>query len=126
MMAEPRAARRQARRDVDVLVVGGGVVGAATAVLAILVPSSVLYCLASRVWDRYRGTAIHSALESGLAPVGTGLMFAGAVALLRAADAGLAGWAVAAAATGVMLWRNLHPLLVIFAAGAVFGALRLA
>jgi ubiquinone biosynthesis UbiH/UbiF/VisC/COQ6 family hydroxylase len=33
MMAEPRAARRQARRDVDVLVVGGGVVGAATAVL---------------------------------------------------------------------------------------------
>ena len=33
MMAEPRAARRQVRRDVDVLVVGGGVVGAATAVL---------------------------------------------------------------------------------------------
>jgi ubiquinone biosynthesis UbiH/UbiF/VisC/COQ6 family hydroxylase len=33
MSAEPRASRRQARRDADVLVVGGGVVGAATAVL---------------------------------------------------------------------------------------------
>ena len=40
--------------------------------------------------------------------------------------AGFAGWAVAAAATGAMLWRNLHPLLVIFAAGVVFGVLRLA
>jgi 2-octaprenyl-3-methyl-6-methoxy-1,4-benzoquinol hydroxylase len=33
MSSEPRTTRRQPRRDVDVLVVGGGVVGAATAVL---------------------------------------------------------------------------------------------
>ena len=33
MSTEPRIARRQTRRDADVLVVGAGVVGAATAVL---------------------------------------------------------------------------------------------
>jgi chromate transporter len=96
--------------------------GALVAALAIFLPPSLLCYGAARVWNRYRGTRLHSALERGLAPIGTGLLFAGAVAILRAADTGLLGWAIAAAATSLLVWRSFHPLPVLAAGGILYMA----
>jgi chromate transporter len=101
--------------------------GAIVATIAMFLPSSLLCYGAAHIWNRARGSRMHSALEKGLAPVGTGLVIAGAIAVLRAADTGLAGWLIAGAATLVLMWRSLHPLIVLAAGGLLFAlATRLA
>src|SRR5437016_11033676 len=54
-----------------------GLPGAAVATLALFVPSSLVCFAVARVWNRYRGRPWHQAFESGLAPIGAGLLFAG-------------------------------------------------
>ena len=98
--------------------------GALVALLAMFVPSSILYFSVAKVWNTYRGTEIHKALEAGLAPLGIGFMAAGAVAILRASDTGPIGWALAAASTALMMWRSFHPLLVLATGGTIFLAVR--
>ncbi|MGE0652747.1 MAG: chromate transporter [Alphaproteobacteria bacterium] len=100
--------------------------GALVATLAILLPSSVLLYGMARVWNRYRGTAFHNALERGLAPVGTGLILAGSLAIMRAADAGWVGWTLAAVSTAVLVWRSIHPLLILAAGGAIYVGVNIA
>lgn len=101
--------------------------GALIATIAMFLPSSLLCYGAAHIWNRARGSRIHSALETGLAPVGTGLIIAGSIAVLRASETGPLGWMVAGAATLLLLWRSLHPLIVLAAGGALFAlATRLA
>ena len=97
-----------------------GWAGAFVAVIGTFLPSSLLCYGAARAWNRYRGTRFHSALESGLVPVGTGLFLAGAAAILRASGAGPLGWSVAAGSTALLAWRDVHPLLVLFAGGVAY------
>ncbi len=94
--------------------------GALIGAIGIFLPSSLLCYGAARIWNHYRGSAFHAALESGLAPVGAGLIMAGALAVLRASEAGPRGWVIALAATAVVAWRNFHPLLILLAGGAVY------
>src|SRR5690348_7431114 len=97
-----------------------GWLGALVATLAMYIPSSTLAYGVSHVWNRYRGTRLHSAIETGLIPIGTGLVIAGGWSVLRAAHTGLLGWAIALAALALLMWRNLHPLLVLFAGGVLY------
>jgi len=103
-----------------------GLAGAAVATLALFVPSSVICFLVARVWNRYRGRPWHQACESGLAPIGAGLLFAGVVAVLRLGTAGPLwplSWAVAAAVAGLMTWRSrLHPFGLLAGGAALFVA----
>ena len=105
-----------------------GLAGAAVATLALFVPSSVLCFLVARVWNRYRGQPWHRAFENGLAPIGTGLMFAGVLAMLRLGASGpswLLSWGVAAAAAALLTWRTqLHPFALLFGGAAVFVVVR--
>ena len=94
--------------------------GAIVATLAMFLPSSLVCFGAARIWNRARGSRLHAALESGLAPIGTGLVIAGAVAILQASATGPLGWAVAAAATLLLVWRSFHPLVVLLAGGALY------
>ncbi len=96
-----------------------GWAGALVATLAMLIPCSIVLFFMAKVWNRYRGTAFHSALEKGLSPVGTGLILSGAIAIMRAADTGWVGWAIAAVSTGVLVWRSIHPLIMLAAGGVV-------
>lgn len=103
--------------------------GALVATLAMVIPSSLLIYGIARVWNRYRGTRLHTAFERGLAPIGTGLILAATLAIMRAADAAVMGWLLLAASTGVLMWRSVHPLLLLAAGGlasvgaaTVFGA----
>lgn len=91
--------------------------GAIVATLAMFVPTSLLCYGVARVWNRYRGTRLHAALETGLAPIGIGLMISGAIAVLRAAEAGALGWGITAGATAVLLRYKLHPLWILLAGG---------
>jgi chromate transporter len=94
--------------------------GAIVATLGIFVPSSVLCYGVSMVWTRYRGTIIHTAFERGLAPIGIGLLMSGAITVLRTAETGWTGLVIAALSTGVLVWKSIHPLLVLAAGGAIY------
>jgi chromate transporter len=100
-----------------------GFSGALVATAALFIPSSILCYVVARVWSAYRGRAWHKALESGLAPLGTGLILAGAIAVMRLAGASVGSWLVAgAAAIALALWPRMHPMLLLAAGGALFAA----
>ncbi|MFM2129320.1 MAG: hypothetical protein RL477_866 [Pseudomonadota bacterium] len=93
--------------------------GALVATLAMLVPCSIVLFFMAKVWNRYRGTAFHTVLERGLAPVGTGLIISGAISVMRASGTGWVGLSIFAIATAVLTWRSVHPLIVLAAGGVV-------
>jgi chromate transporter len=101
-----------------------GLAGAAVATLALFVPSSVICFAVARVWNRYRGRPWHQAFESGLAPIGAGLLFAGVIAVLRLGAPGPLwplSWGVAAAVAGLLTWRSrLHPSALLLGGAALF------
>ncbi len=100
-----------------------GFPGAVVATLAMFIPSSLLAFFVVRIWNRFRGTRLHSAFQEGLAPVGGGLLLAGALAVARLTDSGPLGWCVAAA-SAIILWLRpaLHPAIVLILGACVFAA----
>lgn len=94
--------------------------GAIAATLAMFVPSSLLCYRLAKIWNGMRGTALHTALLRGLLPIGTGLSIAGGALVLQTADAGVRGWIVAAVATVLATWSNVHPMIVLASGGALF------
>jgi chromate transporter len=101
--------------------------GALLATLAMFVPSSLLCLLVARAWSRHRGKAWHAVLEEGLAPIGSGLILAGAFLLFRLSGGGVATLLVAFATTALMFWRpRILPLVPMFGAGALFALWSLA
>jgi chromate transporter len=101
-----------------------GLVGAIVATLALFVPSSIVCFLIARIWNRYRGRPWHQAFESGLAPIGAGLLFAGVVAVLRLGASGPLwplSWGIAGAVAGLLTWRTrLHPWGLLVGGAAIF------
>jgi len=65
-----------------------GFAGAVVATLAIFVPSSLFMYWAAAWWLRNELSPLRRAIERGVAPIAVGLVFAGAVIVLRAANAG--------------------------------------
>lgn len=100
-----------------------GWAGAFVATLSIFLPAITLCYFAAKVWNRYRGTRVHTALERGLTPVGTGLSIAGALQILSASQSGPYGWLIATIGTAIMLWRNVHPTIILAIGGTMFAVL---
>ena len=99
--------------------------GAVAATISIFLPSSLLCYRIAKVWNRHRGTPLHRALEQGLLPIGTGLTFAGAIITQHTSGTGALGWVIVAIATGVLMAKNLHPLLVLFGGGLLMLLVRM-
>ncbi len=98
--------------------------GALAASVALYLPSSLLVFVTARLWGRWRGSAWHAAVESGLAPVAAGLVLAGGIAVLRAMPGGPAIWVAAIAATVLLMrWPQLNPLALFAVSGLLFGLL---
>jgi chromate transporter len=98
-----------------------GWTGALIATAALFLPSSIVCLGVAKVWNKYRGRDWHKALETGLAPIGTGLMFAGVLAILKLAHAGVLAWALAAVVALILSWRpKLHPFSVLLIGAVVF------
>jgi chromate transporter len=99
-----------------------GWAGALTATIALYLPSSLLVYGTARLWERWRGSVWHGAIERGLAPIAAGLILSGGIAVLRVSPGGPPVWIAAALATVLLLaWRRLHPLVLFAAVGALFG-----
>ena len=99
-----------------------GFSGALTATVALYLPSSLLVYGAARLWGRWRGSLWHSVVERGLAPIASGLILAGGVAVMRVSPGGPAVWVAAALSTALILFRpSFHPLVLFIGGGVVFG-----
>jgi chromate transporter len=95
--------------------------GALVATAALFIPSSLLCLGVANVWNRYRGRDWHKALETGLAPIGAGLMFAGVVAILKLAHAGPFAWGLAVLVAMILTWRpKTHPFAVLLIGAVAF------
>jgi chromate transporter len=105
-----------------------GLPGAVVATLALFVPSSILCFVIARVWDHHHAHPWRQAFEQGLAPIAAGLMFAGALAVLRLGDSGplwFLSWTIAIAVAALLTWRSrLHPFVLLVGGAALFIAAR--
>lgn len=97
-----------------------GWTGAAVASLAIFLPSSLLLYGLARLWARYRGRAWQRAVEHGLAPVAAGLILAGAITVLQAAEGGWRAWLVAGLGAVVLSVTRVSPFPVLAAGAVIF------
>jgi chromate transporter len=100
-----------------------GLPGALIATLALFVPSCVGCFIAAGVWNKYRGTKWHTAIETGLRPVAGGIVLAAVVVLLRLAETGPLSWLVVGIASIVfVLMPKLHPAIVLVGGAAIYVA----
>ena len=104
-----------------------GWTGAIVATLALFLPASILTFAVARVFDRYRGREWHTAMEAGLAPVAVGLIFAGAISIIRLSGNAPITWAAAmGAGLALTLRPKMHPFVVLFAGLVLFVAAEVA
>jgi chromate transporter len=95
--------------------------GALLASLAFFLPSSLLVYGAAHIWNRWRASPWHAAVEAGFAPVAAGLVLAGALAILQSASAGPLSWGIALFVAACRIWRpHLHPLALLGLGAAAF------
>ncbi|HXZ02875.1 MAG TPA: chromate transporter [Stellaceae bacterium] len=95
--------------------------GALVVSLAFFLPSSIMAYAAARLWNRGRGSRWHSAVEAGFAPIATGLVLAGAFAILSTEGRAILAWTIAFVVAAMRLWRpTIHPLLLLGFGAAVF------
>lgn len=105
----------------------GGLFGALVATLALFVPSSLLCYGVTIVWRRHRGKRWHTALERGLAPIGIGLILAGALSILKLSGGGLLSYALAFGSAGLLAWQpRVHPLILFVVGGVIAVGVRVA
>jgi chromate transporter len=98
-----------------------GWLGALVASLAFFLPSSLLIYAAVHLSRRGRASPWGRAAEAGLAPIGVGLMLAGAYAVLQPETTAGATWALALTVAAARIWRpNLHPIVLVGIGAGVF------
>ncbi len=101
-----------------------GWTGAAVASLALFLPSSLLCYAVFRLSNAHRERAWHRAMREGLAPVGTGLIIAGVISLLRLSEAVLLSTALAfGAGVLLLLFPRLSPIALILGGGCIAAGL---
>jgi chromate transporter len=103
-----------------------GFLGAVIAALAIYIPSSVLVYIATNWWQRNAGSPWRAAIERGLLPVAVGLIFAGALAVARAAHTELIGFATIGIATAVLYFTRSSPYVLIALVAVLYAGLQMA
>jgi chromate transporter len=103
-----------------------GWLGALVVSLAFFAPSSLLAYTTVSIFNRWRGSRWHAAVEVGLAPITVGLVLAGALVVLAAGGTGAVGWSVALAVAVCRIWRpNIHPLVLIGLGAAAFALVKI-
>ncbi len=97
--------------------------GAVVATLALYLPSSVVALAVFRASNVHRGARWRRIAREGLAPVGSGLVLAGVIAIFRLSGGGVIAAGIGIAALCVLLAAPRVPVLAILAGG---GALSIA
>ena len=102
-----------------------GWLGALVVSLAFFLPSSLLVYGAASIFNRWRGSAWHGAIEAGLAPIAVGLVLAGAFTILDMDRSGMLPWGMALGVAAWRIWRaGDHPLVLIGVGAGIFAAAR--
>ncbi|MDT1064455.1 chromate transporter [Paracoccus sp. CPCC 101403] len=94
-----------------------GWTGATLASLAIYLPSSLVCYLVYRATSRHRDRKWHRAMREGLAPVGTGLVISGSIALIQISGNGWAGPAISVGAFLIFQGLPRIPAVLVLMAG---------
>ncbi len=97
-----------------------GPLGALVTLLAIFIPSSILFAFVLHLWRRFKDQPWRRYIQTGLAPVTIGLIVSSAFLITRAADQDWALVLVTAATAAATLWRRHNPLYIL-GGGAVAG-----
>jgi chromate transporter len=97
-----------------------GLPGSLVAVVAYLLPTSLIALGAGRIWTRLEQWRWRNAIQQGLAPVAVGLITAGSMHLATWALDDWSGAVIAAAACMVVLRFRISPVIVILC-GALVG-----
>jgi chromate transporter len=101
-----------------------GFAGALTGTLAIYVPSSIIMYGAVRWWQSRGASPWRNALQRGLAPIAMGLVFAGALSVLQAAQVSMLQLATTLVALACLLFTKMGPYPLMIGAAIMFGALQ--
>jgi chromate transporter len=101
-----------------------GFAGALVGTLAIYVPSSIVMYGAIRWWQSRADSPWRSALQRGLAPIAMGLVFAGALSVLQAAQVSMLQLAMTFVALGCLVFTKIGPYPLMIVAALVFGSLQ--
>jgi chromate transporter len=101
-----------------------GFLGAVVAALAIYVPSSIAVYAATRWWHARRDSPWRGVLERGLAPVAVGLVFAGALAVMQAAQVNALQVLTALLAAALLLYTRISAYALMAVVAAVYLALQ--
>jgi chromate transporter len=102
-----------------------GFTGAIVATLAMYLPSSTVFVLATTMWHKHHGSPWRMAIERGLAPVAVGLVFASGVTILQAIQMSslILGLATVAVSTGLLYFTKVNPYLLLFSVAAFYAAM---
>ncbi len=95
-----------------------GWAGAVVATLAFFLPSSLVCWAVFRLSNAHREKAWHRALREGLAPVGTGLVIASVIAILRLSGNGFLGILLAGLSATMLIFAPRLPVPLFLLAGA--------
>lgn len=110
-------------------IIGWRVAGAAgllIATAAILLPSSAIAMVTSRLAVRYEDTSVVRALKAGLAPVAVGMIIASGYAIAHTANADWIGWILTAAGAAWILFCKANPLWILLIGGGITMGMTLA
>ena len=100
--------------------------GAVVASLALFLPSSLLCYTVFRLSNAHREKAWHRAMREGLAPVGTGLVIAGIIAIFRLSDDVWLSVVIAGIAAMLLIrWPHLPALVLIASGGGITAGIAL-
>lgn len=94
--------------------------GLLVATVGMFGPSSVVTCVALRLWRRFKHQYWRQAIQVGLVPISVGLVAASAVLIVQASDHELVLGVITALSAIVAIRTRLHPLWLL-AAGAAIG-----
>jgi chromate transporter len=102
-----------------------GLCGALFSCVAVFLPSSLLVYGIASWWQRHRVSPIKIAVERGLAPVAVGLIFAGALAVIRAAHVGPLELATLVLCCGLFYFTRVGSYTVVLSVAAAFFVIHL-
>ena len=97
--------------------------GALAATVAIFLPSSLVMYFSASWWHRNAGSPWRVAIERGLTPIAVGLVFAGALAVMRAMHMNPLGLAVAAACAALVYFTKISAYALFGGVLALYGTL---
>ncbi len=102
-----------------------GVVGSIVACIAIFLPSSIILYFTANWWQNHPDSRLKRSFERALGPVAVGLLFAGALAIIRSMPMNPITWINLAVCTAVLYFTKFSPYMLVGIVAVTFLTLSL-